>query len=169
VVTSVPMPMTDIPEPTVTQVVEPPTAKRIEWGVLALSGVMAVVLTATFIGPLQRMSVPKGSRGVVAGARDSQPLTVTVQLTNGKQRQDLSVQPEHGLLIEVLAKAANLAHGQFVYAIRGQGAYLTYFLDHANDASGRWVITKNGLEVTDIWNKDVAQSDIVTATWQPAQ
>lgn len=138
--------------------------------VLAL--VMAVGLTTVFLSPLRVAPTVKETSttppaGRILGENIVVPLRVSVSVRMDAHQWQTTVTPQSGTLAEALSQVAGAAHESFTYFSRGESMYLQGFFGRNNDAGGSWVVSVNGLPVSDLSSQALEQADEILVEWTP--
>lgn len=133
---------------------------------------MAVGLTTVFLSPLRVAPTAKETpstpaAGRILGENIIIPLQVSVSVRMDASQWQTSVSPKNGTLTEALSQVAGAARKPFTYFSRGDSMYLQGFFGRNNDAGGSWVVSVNGLAVSDLSSKALEQGDELLVEWTP--
>lgn len=139
--------------------------------VLAL--VMAIGLSTVFLSPLRfsadatESSTTTVTPGRILGESIVIPLKVPVSIHLRDQRWQVITSPRFGMLAEALSQAAGAAGSSFEYMSRGSSIYLLRFMKVADDTTGVWIVSINGVATTDLSSPSLEQGDEVVIEWSP--
>lgn len=138
-----------------------------------LALLMAVGLSTVFLSPLRLATVTTdvpesvAKPGRVLGESVVVTLRVPVSIRLNGQEWKISTAPKYGLLAEVLGQAASAVGTSFEYTSRGSSIYLQRYFKIPDDVTGSWVVSVNGVAVTDLSSRLLEQGDEVRVTWTP--